>query len=93
VLEFDIKGLFDNIPHDLLMKAVTKHTTNPWVKLYIERWFKAPMQMPTGEQAVRLKGTPQGGVISPILANLYLHYVFDKWLEKTSFENAMVQIC
>jgi len=82
VLEFDIKGLFDNIPHDLLLKAVHKHTDSPWVKLYIKRWLTAPMQMPDGEQVARELGTPQGGVISPVLSNLFLHYVFDKWLEK-----------
>ena len=82
VLEFDIKGLFDNIPHDLLLKAVHKHTDSPWVRLYIKRWLTAPMQMPNGEQVERGLGTPQGGVISPVLSNLFLHYVFDKWLQK-----------
>ena len=82
VLEFDIKGLFDNIPHDLLLKAVDKHTDNPWIRLYIERWLTAPMQRADGEITARGKGTPQGGVISPVLANLFLHYVFDKWLQK-----------
>lgn len=80
VLEFDIKGLFDNIPHDLLLKAVYKHTDNPWVCLYIRRWLTAPMWLPTGQTVSRDKGTPQGGVISPLLANLFLHYVFDQWL-------------
>ena len=82
VLEFDIKGLFDNIPHDLLLKAVDKHTDNPWVRLYIERWLTAPMQKANGEIVQRNKGTPQGGVVSPVLSNLFLHYVFDKWLQK-----------
>jgi len=82
VLEFDIKGLFDNIDHERLMKAVRKHTDNPWVLLYIERWLKAPFQMPDGTLVERTKGTPQGGVISPVLANLFLHYAFDKWMEK-----------
>jgi len=82
VLEFDIKGLFDNIPHDLLLKAVDKHTDNPWVKLYIERWLTAPMQRANGEIIERHMGTPQGGVISPVLSNLFLHYAFDKWLQK-----------
>lgn len=79
VLEFDIKGLFDNINHDLLMKAVEKHTKSKWVKLYIERWLKAPFQMKEGV-IKRTSGTPQGGVISPVLANLFLHYTFDKWM-------------
>ena len=81
VLEFDIKGLFDNIRHDLLMKAVRKHTNNPWVCLYIERWLRAPMVKAVKANGVaieRERGTPQGGVISPVLANLFLHYVFDK---------------
>jgi len=81
VLEFDIKGLFDNIPHDLLMKAVCKHTNCKWVILYIERWLKASMLM-DGETKRRDRGTPQGGVISPILSNLYLHYVYDLWMKK-----------
>ncbi|GIM46173.1 hypothetical protein DNHGIG_17220 [Collibacillus ludicampi] len=82
MLEFDIKGLFDNIDHELLMKAVRKHTDNPWVILYIERWLKAPFEMPDGTVVERTKGTPQGGVISPVLANLFLHYAFDKWMRR-----------
>lgn len=82
VIEFDIKGLFDNISHDLLMKAVEKHTVSAWIRLYIQRWLTAPMQRPDGTRQNRDKGTPQGGVISPVLSNLFLHYVFDKWLQK-----------
>jgi RNA-directed DNA polymerase len=82
LLEFDIKGLFDNIDHELLMKAVRKHTDNPWVILYIQRWLKAPFQMQDGTVKERVKGTPQGGVISPVLANLFLHYAFDMWMER-----------
>jgi len=82
VLEFDIKGLFDNIPHELLLKAVDKHCPDPWVRLYIQRWLTAPMVMPDGDVRERDMGTPQGGVISPLLANLFLHYVFDKWLQQ-----------
>ncbi|MCZ8516837.1 group II intron reverse transcriptase/maturase [Paenibacillus filicis] len=80
VLEFDIKGLFDNIDHELLMKAVKKHTDCAWVILYIERWLKAPFQMKNGDIVERTSGTPQGGVISPVLANLFMHYTFDKWM-------------
>lgn len=80
VLEFDIKGLFDNIDHELLMKAVKKHTDCPWLILYIERWLKAPFQMKDGSKRERAAGTPQGGVISPVLANLFMHYTFDKWM-------------
>lgn len=82
VLEFDIKGLFDNIDHDLLMKAVRKHTDQKWILLYIERFIKAPMQMPDGKLVERTSGVPQGGVISPVLANLFLHYVFDSWMRR-----------
>ena len=80
VVEFDIQGLFDNIPHELLMKAVNKHTKCRWVQLYVERWLKAPMQLTDGTVKARNAGTPQGGVVSPVLSNLFLHYVFDKWV-------------
>lgn len=82
VLEFDIKGLFDNIPHDLLMKAVFKHAKEKWITMYIERWLKAPMQHKDGSIAARSCGTPQGGVISPVLSNLFLHYVYDAWMQR-----------
>ena len=82
VLEFDIKGLFDNIDHELLMRAVRHHTRCKWVLLYIERWLRAPMQMQDGSIVARQKGTPQGGVVSPCLANLFLHYVFDVWMTR-----------
>lgn len=82
VLEFDIKGLFDNIDWELLMKAVRKHTDNKWILLYIGRWLASPMQMPDGSVMKRTRGTPQGGVISPVLANLFLHYVFDMWMTR-----------
>lgn len=82
VLEYDIKGLFDNIPHELLMKAVHKHTECKWVVLYIERWLKAPLQTSSGELVARDRGTPQGGVISPLLSNLFLHYAFDLWMQR-----------
>ena len=82
VLEIDIKSFFDSIDHDLLMKAVQRHTKESWILLYVERWLKAPAQLYTGEMEPRVRGTPQGGVISPLLANLFLHYVFDKWMDK-----------
>ena len=82
VLDLDIKGFFDNIDHKLLMCAVRKHTDCRWVLLYIERWLKAPAQDENGAIVTRTKGTPQGGVISPLLANLFLHYAFDKWMER-----------
>jgi group II intron reverse transcriptase/maturase len=78
----DIEGFFDNIPHDLLMRALQHHVKEKWVLLYVERWLTAPVQMPDGNVEERTKGTPQGGVISPLLANLFLHYTFDKWMER-----------
>jgi group II intron reverse transcriptase/maturase len=80
VLDLDIKGFFDNIDWALLMKAVRKHTDCRWAVLYIERWLKAAVAMPDGTVLARDKGTPQGGVISPLLANLFLHYAFDQWM-------------
>ena len=82
VLEFDIKGLFDNIDHSLLMRAVRKHVTCPWALLYIERWLTAPMLREDGTLIERTRGTPQGGVVSPVLANLFLHYTFDLWMAR-----------
>ncbi len=82
VVEFDIKGLFDNIDHDLLMKSVKKHTDNKWVILYIERWLKTPMQLPDGSLQEKACGVMQGGVVSPILSNLFMHYVFDIWMTR-----------
>ncbi|MBA3709659.1 MAG: group II intron reverse transcriptase/maturase [Planctomycetes bacterium] len=82
VIDLDIKGFFDNLDHDLVMRAVRHHTTNPWILLYVERWLKAPAQMQDGTQVERTKGTPQGGVISPLLANLFMHYAFDTWLAR-----------
>jgi RNA-directed DNA polymerase len=83
VLEFDIKGLFDNIDHELLLRAVRKHITCKWALLYIERWLKAPMVQEDGTMIERSRGTPQGGVVSPILANLFMHYTFDLWVART----------
>jgi RNA-directed DNA polymerase len=82
VLEFDIRGLFDNIDHALLMRAVRKHVTCQWVLLYIERWLTAPMELEDGTRVVRTRGTPQGGVVSPVLANLFMHYTFDAWMAR-----------
>ena len=82
VLEFDIRGLFDNIDHVLLLRAVRKHVRCKWSLLYIERWLTAPMEMEDSTRVERTKGTPQGGVISPVLANLFLHYTFDAWMTR-----------
>ena len=83
VLDVDIKGFFDNLDHDLLMKALQKHTDSKWILLYVRRWLKAPAVRQDGVQIDRVKGTPQGGVISPLLANLFLHYAFDEWMKRT----------
>ena len=84
VIDLDIKGFFDNISHEKLMLAVEKHVPENWIKLYIKRWLEAPILKKSGELITKQgKGTTQGGVISPLLANLFLHYGFDKWLEKT----------
>ena len=83
VLEFDIKGLFDNIDHELLLRAVRKHVKCIWALLYIERWLKAPMELEDGTRVERTCGTPQGGVVSPILSNLFMHYTFDLWMART----------
>jgi len=80
VLDLDIKTFFDSIETNLLMRVVRKHTDCPWVLLYIERWLTAPVQMVDGSLIARQRGTPQGGVVSPLLANLFLHYAFDLWM-------------
>lgn len=80
VIDLDIRAFFDSVDHDLLLKAVAHHTDERWVLLYIERWLKAPMQMPDGTLVARQKGTPQGSPISPVLANLFMHYAFDLWM-------------
>jgi len=82
VIDLDIKGFFDNIDHEKLMLAVRKHVSEKWVCMYIVRWLNMPIQKKDGELVEKQgQGTPQGGVISPLLANLFLHYAFDKWLE------------
>lgn len=80
ILDMDIKGFFDNIDRELLLRAVRKHTQCRWVLLYVERWLKVPAMLEDGALVPRDRGTPQGGVVSPVLANLFLHYVFDVWI-------------
>jgi len=83
VLDLDVKAYFDSIDWELMLRAVRRHTNQPWVLLYIERWLKAPVQLEDGSVVPRMSGTPQGGVVSPILANLFLHYAFDMWMART----------
>jgi RNA-directed DNA polymerase len=80
VVDLDVKAFFDSVPWALMLKAVARHVTQPWVMLYVERWLKAPMLMPDGILTHRSKGTPQGGPISPLIANVFLHYGFDTWM-------------
>ena len=83
VIDLDIKGFFDNLDHELVMKTVRHHAETPWVLLSIERWLKAPVQKQDGSQEERRKGSPQGSVVSPLLANLFMHYAFDLWMRRT----------
>jgi RNA-directed DNA polymerase len=78
-----VAASFDNIDHELLLRAVRKHVTCKWALLYIERWLTAPMEQEDGSVTERMRGTPQGGVISPILSNLFMHYAFDLWMART----------
>jgi RNA-directed DNA polymerase len=82
VIDLDIKGFFDNLDHELVMKAVRHHDKTPWILLYIERWLKAPVQRQDGSLQERTKGSPQGAVVSPLLANLFLHHAFDDWMRR-----------
>ena len=82
VVDLDIKGFFDNLDHDLVLRAVRFHTNLKWLPLYVERWLKAPVQLADGTLKERTRGTPQGGVVSPVLANLFLHHALDDWLRR-----------
>jgi len=82
VLDLDITSFFDQIDWGLLMRAVGRHTDYKWVLLYLERWLKAPVSMPDGSLVSRERGTPQGSVVRPVLANLFLHYAFDRWMQR-----------
>ena len=82
VLDLDVQKFFDSVDHELMVKAVEANTDQKWVVLYVRRWLKAPMQLPDGTVVERDRGTPQGSAVSPVLANLYLHYAFDSWLER-----------
>lgn len=81
-IDLDIKGFFDNLDHELMMKAIRFHTDEKWIHLYIERWLKATLQLGSGELIERELGTPQGGVVSPLLANIFMHHAFDDWMKR-----------
>lgn len=87
VLDLDIKAFFDSLDHDLMMRAVRKYTSCRWVLLYVERWLRASVKMPSGDLVARDTGTPQGGVISPLLANIFLHLAFDQWMQSRHPQN------
>ncbi|MFE2565519.1 group II intron reverse transcriptase/maturase [Streptomyces mirabilis] len=82
VIDLDIRGFFDNLDHDLVLKAVAHHTDLRWVQLYVERWLKAPLQRPDGSLQARDRGSPQGSAVSPVLSNLFMHYAFDTWMAR-----------
>lgn len=82
VIDLDIRAFFDSLDHDLILRAVAHHTESPWVRLYIARWLRAPVQLADGTVQERTKGTPQGGVVSPLLANIFMHYAFDVWMKR-----------
>src|SRR5712692_11285960 len=82
VIDLDIKNFFDSLPHSLIMRAVEKHTELKWLRLYVERWLAAPVQKEDGTLVVRNCGSPQGSAISPLLANLFMHYCFDSWMAR-----------
>ena len=82
VIDLDIRKFFDSVPWDLMLKAVQANTDLPWVVLYVRRWLQAPVQLPDGTLQQRDRGTPQGSPVSPVLANLFLHYAFDVWMAR-----------
>ena len=82
VIDLDVESFFDSVGWDLLLKAVAAHCTDPWVQLYVKRWLAAPLQLPDGTVHQRDRGTPQGSAVSPVLANLFMHYAFDAWMAR-----------
>ena len=87
VIDVDIKGFFDNINHELMLGLLQQHTQEKWVMMYAERWLKAGVEQEDGSIVARTKGTPQGGVISPLFANIYLHHALDKWMDEAHPHN------
>ncbi|MFD5922873.1 group II intron reverse transcriptase/maturase [Kitasatospora sp. NPDC127035] len=82
VIDLDIRKFFDSVPWDLVVKVVEANTDLPWVALYVRRWLEAPLMLPDGSMQIRDRGTPQGSAVSPVLANLFLHYAFDAWMAR-----------
>lgn len=82
VIDLDIRAFFDSLDHELVLRAVAHHTNERWVLLYVERWLKAPLQREDGSLVARDRGSPQGSAISPVLANLFMHYAFDLWMAR-----------
>ena len=82
IIDMDIQKFFDSVPWDLVLKAVQAHSSEPWVVLYVTRWLAAPLELPDGTLQQRDRGTPQGSAVSPVLANLFMHYAFDAWLRR-----------
>ena len=82
VIDLDIRAFFDSVPWDLVLKAVAHHTDQRWILLYVQRWLRAPLQQTDGTLVARDRGTPQGSAISPLLANLFMHYAFDTWMAR-----------
>ena len=93
VIDVDVSAFFDTLDHELVLRAVRKHTDQKWILLYVERWLKAPLQREDGILAARDRGSPQGSAISPLLANLFLHYAFDKWMERTFLHIRFERYC
>jgi group II intron reverse transcriptase/maturase len=82
VIDLDVQKFFDSVDHDLMVKAVEAPADVPWVVLYVKRWLAAPLQLPNGILQRRDRGTPQGSAVSPVLANLFMHYAFDMWMDR-----------
>jgi group II intron reverse transcriptase/maturase len=95
VIDLDIKGFFDNLDHHLVVKAVAHHLDpgQEWILLYVRRWLAAPLQQPDGSLAARDRGSPQGSAISPLLANLFMHYAFDSWMAREHPTVAFERYC
>jgi RNA-directed DNA polymerase len=93
VIDLDIQGFFDNLDHDLVLRAVAHHTDQRWITLYVERWLKAPLQREDGSLVARDRGSPQGSAVSPLLANMFMHYAFDRWMAETFSEVRFERYC